>query len=73
MPDSLSAQSSLSRSQILALTTRADLLEEEAAEVRRRRISWRGRLAELGNYGTTGGSAADRRAIIEALASLEAT
>ena len=65
--------SQLTRSQILALTTRADLLAEEAEEIQRRRISWRGRLRELGDYGTTGGSAADRRAIIEALAGLEAT
>lgn len=64
-------QSALTRSQIMALTTRADLLEEEAATIRRRRISWRGRLRELGSYGTTGGSAADRRAIVEALAALE--
>lgn len=71
MTRSLSSSASLTRSQILALTTRADLLEEEAATIRRRRISWRGRLAELGTYGRSGGSAADRRAIVEALASLE--
>lgn len=66
-------QDSLTDSQILALTTRADLLGEEAAEVQRRGISWRGRLRELGDYGTSGGSAADRRAIVEALAALEAS
>lgn len=64
---------SLSRAQIVALTTRSDLLEAECAQVRRRRISWRGRLAEMGDYGRGGGSAADRRLIIEAMAALEAS
>lgn len=61
----------LSRAHAVALTTRADLLAEEAALVLERRISWRGRLAELGDYGTSGGSASDRRAIVEGLARLE--
>lgn len=54
-----------------ALVTRADLLAEEAALIEERGITWRGRLAELGGYGRTGGSAADRRAIVEAMAALE--
>jgi hypothetical protein len=62
----------VTKSQRFALVTRADLLAEEAALVAERRITWRGRLRELGDYGTRGGSAADRRSIVEALAALEA-
>lgn len=63
----------LTRSQVFAMSTRADLVAEEAETVRRRRISWRGRLSELGDYGTSGGSASDRRAIVEAFAAMEAS
>lgn len=55
-----------------ALVTRPDLLAAEALIVSERRIKWAGRLVELGCYGTSGGSAADRRRIIEAMAALEA-
>lgn len=67
-----SAQTSLTAGHIFALTTRADLLAEEAALVCERSINWRGRLHELGDYGTRGGSAMDRRLIVEAMARLEA-
>ena len=53
------------------LVDRPDLLAEEAKIVSERRLTWRGRLREFGDYGTTGGSAADRRAIVEALAQME--
>lgn len=66
------ADGRVTREQRIALTTRADLLAEEAALVVEQRITWAGRLAQLGDYGTRGGSAADRRQIIEAMASLEA-
>lgn len=55
-----------------ALTERADLLAEEAKLVCERGISWRGRLNELGDYGRAGGSALDRRTIVEYLAAVEA-
>lgn len=72
-PDPLPRQSDLTKSHVSALTTRADLLAEEAALVEERGINWRGRLAELGSfYGRSGGSALDRRLIIEAMARLEA-
>ena len=55
-----------------ALTVRADLLEAECRSVRERRLTWRGRLKEMGEYGAVGGgSAADRRAIVEFMASVE--
>lgn len=62
----------LSRRQAIALTTRADLLEEEAALVAERGITWAGRLAGLSGYGYSGGSAADRRQIVEGMVALEA-
>ena len=62
---------SLTAGHIFALTTRADLLAEEAALVAVGAINWRGRLRQLGDYGTRGGSAMDRRLIIEAMARLE--
>jgi hypothetical protein len=62
----------VTRSQRLALVSRADLLAEEAALVVERRLTWSGRLAELGDYGRSGGSAADRRLIVEAMAAMEA-
>ena len=62
----------MTRSQRFALTTRPDLLAEEAKHVSESNLNWRGRLRELGDYGRTGGSAGDRRLIVEALAALEA-
>lgn len=62
---------SLSRSRQLALVTRADLLASEATLVSERSITWVGRAAELGDYGCAGGSAMDRRLIVEAMADLE--
>ncbi|MBJ7469667.1 MAG: hypothetical protein JHD16_00115 [Solirubrobacteraceae bacterium] len=54
------------------LTRRADLLADEAqTHSRRPSIGWTGRLEELGEYGRSGGSAADRRQIIETLAAIE--
>lgn len=63
----------ITRHQAIALSTRADLVEKECHIVIERRISWRGRLAELGDYGNSGGSSADRRAIVEAFAAMEAS
>lgn len=54
-----------------ALTQRPDLLAEEAHRVYRNGLTWRGRFKQLGSYGTSGGSAADRRAIVEYMARLE--
>lgn len=54
------------------MTTRPDLLRSEAEIVRDRRITWAGRLAELGEFGRFGGgSALDRRLIVEGMAELE--
>jgi hypothetical protein len=64
-------EGALSGRQRIALTTRADLLAQESALVCERRITWQGRLGELGDYGLSGGSAADRRLIVEAMARLE--
>lgn len=61
----------LTLDQQVALTTRSDLLAAEAKCVSRDQVTWAGRLAALGDYGTTGGSAADRRRIVEALAAIE--
>jgi len=54
------------------LLQRPDLLADEAHIVATRRVTWGGRLAQIGDYGTSGGSAADRRSIIETMAALEA-
>lgn len=55
-----------------SLFERPDLLAKEALLVSSHHINWRGRLAMLGDdYGSTGGSALDRRAIIEFMAALE--
>jgi hypothetical protein len=54
-----------------ALIERADLLEQAAARKQEMRLNWRGMLADLGDYGRTGGSAADYRSIVEYLAALE--
>lgn len=61
----------VSVAQARAMTTRPDLLRSEAEIVRDRRITWNGRLAEMGDYGFGGGSALDRRLIIEGMAALE--
>lgn len=53
------------------LVERSDLLAEEAAKVAASGRNWRGRLADLGDYGTSGGSASDRRRIVEVLAAIE--
>jgi len=66
------SQTTLTAGHIVALTTRSDLLAEEAALVAAGSINWRGRLRQLGDYGTRGGSAMDRRLIVEAMARLEA-
>lgn len=63
----------LTEAQRLTLTRRNDLLAREAELVRDQRITWRGRLAQMGDYGSFGGgSATDRRLIVEAMAALEA-
>jgi hypothetical protein len=55
-----------------ALLSRADLLAAESAIVSERHINWHGRLAEMGSYGKhDGGSAGDRRAVVEAMCALE--
>lgn len=54
-----------------ALLDRADLLAEEAELVSERGINWRGRMKELGTYGLSGGSASDRRSIVQFMAALE--
>ena len=61
----------LSHSERWTLVHRPDLLAEEASLVAERGINWRGRLADLGGYGRSGGSAGDRRLIVEAMAKLE--
>lgn len=62
----------ITRSQARALVNRLDLLSDEVALVHRQRITWESRLAQLGeSYGTSGGSAADRRRLIEAMAAAE--
>lgn len=62
----------LTEAQRQALTTRPDLLEAEACKVRQSRKTWAGRLADLGDYGKHGGgSAGDRRLVVEAMAALE--
>lgn len=55
-----------------ALTRRADLLASEAGIVSSAKMTWAGRLRSLGtDYGRSGGSAADRRAVIEAMVAIE--
>lgn len=61
----------LTAAQRHALATRADLLAEECRIKMMDRVTWAGRLAALGDYGSTGGSAADRRLIVEAMAAIE--
>lgn len=61
----------LTRSQQFALVTRPDLVASEAQIVSDEGINWKGRLAMLGDYGTRGGSAGDRRLIVEAFAAME--
>lgn len=54
------------------LTRRTDLLAEEAEMiVENLGKTWADRLRDLGDYGRSGGSAADRRQIIETLAHIE--
>ncbi len=54
------------------LTRRADLLTEEAKVVGGALgMTWGERLRDIGDYGRSGGSAADRRQIIETLAAIE--
>lgn len=62
----------LTKSQRWALTTRADLLAEEAAIVVERKITWAGRARELADSGRSGVSAMDRRLLVEAMAAIEA-
>lgn len=54
------------------LVERPDLLAEEATRVAAARITWWRRLADLGgDYGRSGGTPADRRAIVEAMVAFE--
>jgi hypothetical protein len=62
----------ISRDCAFALVTRPDLVAKEAELVSASNRNWRGRLHDLGDYGRSGGSAADRRRIVEAFAALEA-
>lgn len=64
--------SDLTHSERWALVNRADLLESECAVVREQRINWHGRKRQTEGMGRGGGSALDRRLIIEAMAKLEA-
>lgn len=61
----------MTREQRWALVNRPDLLAAEAALKVERRQTWTARLRELGDFGKCGGSAADRRLIVEAMAALE--
>jgi hypothetical protein len=61
----------LTRDQRCALVTRADLVASEAELVSSQHLTWAGRLAQLAGYGRSGGSALDRRLIVEAFAALE--
>ncbi len=61
----------LTREQTFILTTRPDLVAAECLIVSERGINWNGRAKELGRYGTSGGSAADRRTIVETFAAME--
>ena len=63
----------LTRDHVYALVERSDLLEAEASLHQESGLTWAGRLNQLGSYGTSGGSAGDRRLIVEALTILEAT
>lgn len=57
---------------LACLTRRADLLAEEARIVAGGLgMTWANRLRDLGDYGRSGGSAADRRQIVETLAAIE--
>jgi len=58
--------------ELKCLTRRADLLTEEAKVVGGALgMTWGERLRDIGDYGRSGGSAADRRQIIETLAAIE--
>jgi hypothetical protein len=61
----------LTRAQAQAMATRSDLLKAECQLVSERRVTWAGRLRETQGMGCTGGSSADRRLIIEAMARIE--
>lgn len=50
---------------------RSDLLARQCAVKRDLRRNWLGMAADLGDYGTTGGSASDARRVVEAMASME--
>lgn len=58
----------LTAAQRFALSSRTDLLAAEAALVSERRITWAGRFAEMRDFGRAGGSAMDRRLVIEGMA-----
>lgn len=59
------------RDQVWALVHRPDLLATEAKIVSDRNITWVGRLRDLDSYGRSGGSAMDRRMIVEFMAEIE--
>jgi hypothetical protein len=61
----------ITRAQAQALVSRSDLLSAECHAKTVQRLNWHGRLSRLEGYGVSGGSAGDRKLIVEALASLE--
>jgi hypothetical protein len=61
----------LTRAHMQALTQRADLLESECAIKQDMGLTWNGRREQMRGTGQSGGSALDRRLIIEAMAIIE--
>lgn len=61
----------MTRDQLRALVTRADLLEAECRVRQAEGVTWAGRARALRDYGRSGGSAMDRRLLVEAMAELE--